>query len=189
VAEQIAGLAGLTVGQLRERFGDVYGYPTNCRNKENLRKRVAWKIQADAEGGLSERALARIEELAPLAPVRWRNSGCVPMPQPGQGAPATGAAQTATPGNPSPAHSSNRRPRRPKPRRDPRLPRPGTILTRVHQGVEHRVKVMENGFVYEGQRYASLSKVARVIAGTRWSGFLFFQAALEEARRASLATE
>jgi hypothetical protein len=44
--------------------------------------------------------------------------------------------------------------------------------------VEHRVKVMENGFVYDGQRYASLSKVARVIAGTRWSGFLFFQAAL-----------
>ncbi|HEX7505543.1 MAG TPA: hypothetical protein VF550_02145 [Polyangia bacterium] len=35
-------------------------------------KRVAWQIQALAEGGLSPRALAKIEELAPLAPVRWR---------------------------------------------------------------------------------------------------------------------
>jgi len=189
VAEQIAGLAGLTVGQLRERFEEAYGYPTSCRNKENLRRRVAWKIQADAEGGLSERALARIEELAPLAPIRWRSSANVPTPQAASGAAPAGSTAATTLDAILPGKARARRKARRKTGRDPRLPRPGTMLVRMHQGVEHRVKVMENGFVYAGQRYASLSKVARVIAGTRWSGFLFFQAALEEARRAGDATE
>lgn len=52
--------------------------------------------------------------------------------------------------------------------------KPGTMLVREWRGAIHRVGVMDDGFEYDGQRYSSLSKVARRIAGTRWSGPLFF---------------
>ncbi len=38
----------------------------------------------------------------------------------------------------------------------------------------HQVIVGEDGFDYHGARYASLSRIAREITGTRWSGPLFF---------------
>jgi hypothetical protein len=52
--------------------------------------------------------------------------------------------------------------------------RPGTVLTRENGGVLHRVTVGEKGFAWNGQTYASLSKVARAITGTRWNGPRFF---------------
>jgi hypothetical protein len=58
--------------------------------------------------------------------------------------------------------------------RDPRLPAPGCILRRAHGGVEHEVSVHESDFEYRGQRYRSLSKIAREITGTAWNGLLFF---------------
>ena len=51
---------------------------------------------------------------------------------------------------------------------------PGTILTREWKGVRHEVKVGVDGFDHQGQTYKSLSEVARVIAGSRWNGPLFF---------------
>ena len=62
------------------------------------------------------------------------------------------------------------RPPRPEP---PRL-RPGTRLIREWGGAVHQVIVGEDGFDYRGARYASLSRIAREITGTRWSGPLFF---------------
>ena len=50
----------------------------------------------------------------------------------------------------------------------------GTILLREWHGVNHRVTVLEGGVEYRGQRYRSLSEVARTITGSRWSGPLFF---------------
>ena len=50
----------------------------------------------------------------------------------------------------------------------------GTILIRQWRGVRHRVTVVDDEVVYLGQRYKSLSEVARLITGTRWSGPLFF---------------
>ncbi len=58
--------------------------------------------------------------------------------------------------------------------RDPRLPAPGSVLSRRYQGAECRVTVLEKGFEYRGERYRSLSKIAREITGTNWNGFLFF---------------
>lgn len=56
----------------------------------------------------------------------------------------------------------------------PMLLKPGTRLVREWKGQVHTVQVAERGFEYQGHRYASLSKVARLITGTRWSGPLFF---------------
>ncbi|WGJ15302.1 DUF2924 domain-containing protein [Methylocapsa sp. D3K7] len=52
--------------------------------------------------------------------------------------------------------------------------RPGTVLAREYNGVLHRVMVGEQGFVWNGQTYESLSKVAHAITGTRWNGPRFF---------------
>jgi hypothetical protein len=52
--------------------------------------------------------------------------------------------------------------------------KPGTRLIRDWRGQPHRVTVLENGYEYAGKRYPSLSQIARLITGTRWSGPLFF---------------
>jgi hypothetical protein len=56
----------------------------------------------------------------------------------------------------------------------PRELRPGTVLLREWQGATHRVTVIEDGVLYRGKRHRSLSEVARVITGSRWSGPRFF---------------
>jgi hypothetical protein len=52
--------------------------------------------------------------------------------------------------------------------------RPGTVLAREWNGQMHRVAVLADGFAWNGKTYASLSKVAFAITGTRWSGPRFF---------------
>lgn len=52
--------------------------------------------------------------------------------------------------------------------------REGTRLTREWQGRACEVEALENGFLFEGKRYASLSEVARTITGVRWNGPRFF---------------
>ncbi len=52
---------------------------------------------------------------------------------------------------------------------------PGTVLLRQWGERDHRVTVSAEGtFEYEGRHFKSLSSVARHIAGTPWSGPLFF---------------
>ncbi len=52
--------------------------------------------------------------------------------------------------------------------------KPGAKLIREWRGETHNVLVLEDGFEYGGERYRSLSKIARTITGTRWSGPRFF---------------
>lgn len=54
------------------------------------------------------------------------------------------------------------------------LLKPGTRLLREWGGKTHTVIVLENGFEYNGERYQSLTQIARLITGTRWSGPRFF---------------
>ncbi len=63
----------------------------------------------------------------------------------------------------------------PKPARlaAPRL-KPGSRLVREWRGEVHQVTVLDDGFDYRGTRYGSLSRIARAITGTRWSGPVFF---------------
>jgi hypothetical protein len=48
--------------------------------------------------------------------------------------------------------------------------RPGTVLGREWNGQMHRVAVLVEGFAWNGKTYASLSKIAFAITGTRWNG-------------------
>ncbi len=52
--------------------------------------------------------------------------------------------------------------------------KPGTLLEREWGGVRHRIRALDEGFEYMGERLGSLSEIARKITGTRWSGPLFF---------------
>jgi hypothetical protein len=54
------------------------------------------------------------------------------------------------------------------------LLKPGTRLLREWQGRKHTVIVLEHGFEYEGERYLSLTQIARRITGAHWSGPRFF---------------
>ncbi len=51
---------------------------------------------------------------------------------------------------------------------------PGTVLSREWQGVTHHVEIVAGGFLHDGQRWTSLSQIARHITGTRWNGPRFF---------------
>jgi len=50
----------------------------------------------------------------------------------------------------------------------------GTVLIRDWRGQSHQVTVLDDGVLYRKEHYRSLSQVARIITGTRWSGPLFF---------------
>jgi hypothetical protein len=52
--------------------------------------------------------------------------------------------------------------------------KPGTKLIREWQGRVHEVVILDDGYVWSGKRYRSLSAIARAITGTRWSGPRFF---------------
>lgn len=52
--------------------------------------------------------------------------------------------------------------------------KPGMVLVREWKGTKHQVQVRPDGFEHQGVTYPSLSKVASTIAGSRWSGPLFF---------------
>jgi hypothetical protein len=56
VGKEVAALQRMTVKELRDRYAEVFGEETPANNKAWLVKRIAWRLQAVAEGGLSERA-------------------------------------------------------------------------------------------------------------------------------------
>ena len=64
IQEEVTVMKQMTPGQLQQRYADLFGEPTRSRNKAHLIRKIAWRMQALAEGGLSERARQRAEELA-----------------------------------------------------------------------------------------------------------------------------
>jgi hypothetical protein len=51
---------------------------------------------------------------------------------------------------------------------------PGTVLVRAWRGKTYKVHVLEDGFLYAGRTYESLSEIAGGITGAKWSGPAFF---------------
>ncbi|HWG43910.1 MAG TPA: DUF2924 domain-containing protein, partial [Gemmataceae bacterium] len=84
ILHEVAALQCLTIGQLRQRFAEVFGEATAASNRIWLVKRLAWRLQALAEGDLSGRARRRAQELAGDADLRLnppRPKTCTP-PEP-----------------------------------------------------------------------------------------------------------
>ena len=55
-----------------------------------------------------------------------------------------------------------------------RVLKAGTKLVRNYNGQKHIVRVLKDGFEYQGQQFTSLSKIAGEITGTAWNGWRFF---------------
>src|SRR5215475_2014 len=66
----IAALQRMSTSDLRRRYAEVFGDQPPSWNRVWMLKRLAWRLQAQAEGGLSERARRRAEELANDADLR-----------------------------------------------------------------------------------------------------------------------
>src|SRR6516162_2990135 len=154
VAREAAALQRLTVSQLRQRYAEVYHETTNAGNRAWLVKRILWRLQALAEGDLSERARQRAQELANDADLRLNPPTTLTLP---------------IPAVPSPLS---------RPQADDRLPPPGTILARPYKGRTLQVQVLRDGFAFEGHVYPSLSAVAKAATGSHCNGYLFFRTAL-----------
>lgn len=69
---RIRQLKDMTIGDLAQLHRDLYGEPTRTRSKNYLRKRLQFRLQELASGGLSEKAVAKIAELVDELPERWR---------------------------------------------------------------------------------------------------------------------
>jgi len=80
ITAQLAALDTMSLPELKSKYEELYGEPTPSRYKNHLRKRLAWRIQELAEGGLSERAVRRIAELGDELPERWRMRMAKPLP-------------------------------------------------------------------------------------------------------------
>ncbi len=159
IQQEVAVLKRMTPKQLRERYAEVFGETTHSGNKNHLVRKLAWGIQAKAEGGISERARRRAEELAKGTDIRTT------MPKASAVTSPEGSVQS----------SANTATHRVRFTSDERLPMPGAVLTRKYKGRTIEVTVLAGGFFeYEGERFKSLSGVAKAITGSHCNGFAFF---------------
>lgn len=144
IAPQIRELQTLAPAQLAERYAALFGKPPRNRNKAWLFRQCAFRLQEQQLGGLSDRAKTRLAELM----------ATIDLPI------------AATP----PARP------RPKPvtRADTNAPVVGTVLVREWRDQRIEVRVVDNGFAWNGVTFSSLSACAKAITGAAWNGRLFF---------------
>lgn len=124
IADEVRALERLDLDGLRAEWRRRVGPPPALKSPDLLRRLLAWRIQAEALGGLDAETRRRL---------RRRSNA------------ARGPSLNA-----------------------------GARIAREWKGVRHDVEVVDDGFVYDGARYDSLSEIARVITGTRWNGPRFF---------------
>ena len=129
IATEMAVLDGMTTGELAERYAELHGQPCRTRHRAYLIRKIAWRIQSNAEGDLSERARKRAAELADDAEVRVMAPKTMICP------PQVG--ETATVTRPIPTGDD-------KPT-DPRLPASGSAIVRKYKGRTIRAVVLEDG--------------------------------------------
>jgi len=154
IPKEVGAMKRMTTRQLKDRYEEVFGEACRSNHKQWLIKRIAWRLQANEEGDISERARQRAMELANDADLRMKappKRKATPVPA---GRKVTGTV-----------------PRE----HDGRVPMPGTIITREYKGRTLQVTVLPDGFEYDGEVFQSLSAVAKAITGSHTSGFLFFR--------------
>jgi hypothetical protein len=123
--------------------------------------------KAPPADGLTRAAIERANAAGPGAVADLiRGGGAAKGPETKAPAKAKGTKTPATPAAPT-------KDAPPTAERDPRLPKPGTVLTRAFKNREIKVEVLDAGFRYDGKTWRSLSAIAREVSGTSWNGYLF----------------
>ncbi|NIA07156.1 MAG: DUF2924 domain-containing protein [Actinobacteria bacterium] len=153
--KELADLQKMAAKDLRAKYRELFGDDSRSGNRQWLFRRCVWRLQALAEGGLSDRARQRAMEIANDADVR----SIPPRPV----VPDKTMLQQTRPTDI---------------KADDRLPMVNTVLTRKFKRRVHTVTVLPNGFEYDGQIYKSLTAVAKIITGSHWNGYHFFKKSL-----------
>jgi hypothetical protein len=130
-----------------EEFERTSGEGARSNNRVYLTKRILWRLQATAAGGLSDRARQRAAEIADETKLRARP-------------PAAIHAEFEK--SVSPTCSTPRG-----------LPPAGSIVTRIYKGRRLEVKVLDAGFELDGTVYGSAGALAKAVTGSNWNGPLF----------------
>ena len=125
VETEVERLTSLNLEGLRDAWPRRFGPPPRQQSSDMLRRLLAWKLQAEAYGGIDSDLRQALSKKVVV-------------------------------------------------KRGPKLG-DGARLVREWKGEAHEVQVFTDGSVeYRGDRFASLSEVARAITGTRWNGPRFF---------------
>lgn len=159
LVDQIDALQGMTTTELVARFQELHGYPCRTRHRQYLIRKNAWRIQANAEGDLSERARRRAAELADDAEVRVMAPRTVVCPV---------KIKSGMKGQRGVAEGDHH---------DARVPPAGSAIVREYKGRKIRVIVLPGGegFEFDGERYRTLTAVAKKVTGGHVNGFRFFR--------------
>lgn len=144
VLRQIADLQNLSYEELKERWAALYGGTPPAYNKTFIIKRLAYRIQELAYGGLPESAQIKMREI--LDVYGFDENGC----------------------------DCTKRHTQREIRRRQQMPVTGTRLVREWNGRRYEVIVVLGGFEYEGRKYRSLTAITKAITGTHWNGRAFF---------------
>lgn len=145
IAQKIEALRETSLKDLQRAYNKHFADKEPSNNRTYLWRRVAYKIQELEYGELSAKAQAKLKALMDAYdPV----NNVVLKPE---------VAKSEF-----------------LPRKDRRLPLPGTIITKEYKDTKIQVKALDKGFEYNGKIYKSLTAVAKEITGAHWNGFLFF---------------
>jgi hypothetical protein len=144
-------LARMQPVELQRLYKRIFGRAIPSGSSEQARRKIAWHLQAEREGGLPESARQQALAIAKQASLR------IHVRRGGTGSSLPHATVTGIVSD-----------------HDSRLPMPGSILVKEHRGKTVVVRMLDTGFEYDGQRFTSLSAIAKEVTGTKWNGYLFF---------------
>jgi len=151
ISEEIQGLRSATLPKIQKRYNELFNVAeAPCANKPYLIKKIAYKLQEMASGGLSDETKMQIIDLIEkYDPIN--NKALRPQVI------SAGKNVVSIPFM-----------------RDKRLPIPGTVIYKKYKDQDVHVKVLDKGFEYKDKYYRSLSAVAFELTGAHWNGFSFF---------------
>jgi hypothetical protein len=151
ISGEIQSLRSATLPEIQTRYKELFNVAeVPCANKPYLIKKIAYKLQETANGGLSDEAKMQIIDLIEkYDPIN--NKALRPQVI------SAGKNVVSIPFM-----------------RDKRLPIPGTVIYKKYKDQDVHVKVLDKGFEYKDKYYRSLSAVAFELTGAHWNGFSFF---------------
>ena len=155
---QLSKLRTLDLKGLQQAYQELFGKKSKSRNREWLFKTIARKLQ---DGVAAEKPGDMIPK--PTLTVEFK---------PGKKGRSKRVAKSAKP--------TAEKKAKPIGARDPRLPKPGTTITREWHGKKYLVRVLEQGFEFEGKPYRSLSALAKHITGQIVNGYSWFRLGAKE---------
>lgn len=154
INREVAHMKQMSTGELKDHFESVFGEPPRSHHRDWLIKKIAWRLQANEEGGLPERARQRALAMADDADLRKRPSRQF-IKQIDLADEQTCLVADEV--------------------RDQRLPPVGTILAKTYKGRKLTVLVRQSDFEFNGEIFSTLSAIANAVTGSHVNGFTFFK--------------